>query len=215
MGKVCYAARRVLFASLLLLGSGALHAEQAPGAGAKPPTTFDQFTKDFEQLKKDLAGLQKKIEDTTQLVKANTTPGAAKEQIDSLRQVVAGLLAAVADDGGVAKLGQAALNYVHGKLSEVQQDTHFPKYQKDKLVTEWQRISRETETAVADLETGRRELSDLLRVLQTNEDFIVQMEELRQAQATAAAIADLANQLHVISEQLKDLVQKHMIAPSM
>jgi hypothetical protein len=58
-------------------------------------------------------------------------------------------------------------------------------------------------------------LSDLLRVLQTNEDFIEQMEELRQAQTTSAAIADLANQLHVISEQLKELVQKHMIAPSM
>jgi hypothetical protein len=51
--------------------------------------------------------------------------------------------------------------------------------------------------------------------LQTNEDFIEQMEELRQAQATATAIGELANQLHVISDQLKDLTQKHMIAPSM
>ena len=180
-----------------------------------PPDTFDQFTKDFNRFKQNLADLEKKIEETSQTVKQNTTSATARVQIDGLMQTVSGLLKSLADNGQATQLGQTALNYVQKKLAEIQRDTHFSKAQKDQLLAQWQRITKETEAAVTDLDAARRELAELLRILQTSGDFLAEMEELKQAQATIESVKSLANDLHAISVHLKELIQKRMNTPSM
>jgi chromosome segregation ATPase len=206
-------ARFLLVACLVALPDQAVRAQA--GSGGAAPTEMDAFVKEYGAFKDSLTALPKKIEETSSQVDSAANPAAAHQQIDALRAIVSEMLALVADNGKVASLGRTAVNHAHRKLAELQQDTRFSKAQRDQLVAEWQRVSRETDAAVADLEVARKELSELLRLLQSNEDFLAELEELNQASKTVEAIRTLTLSLRDISARLKDLIQNRMKVPSM
>ncbi|MBV9859612.1 MAG: hypothetical protein JO038_05865 [Alphaproteobacteria bacterium] len=174
----------------------------------------DQLANEVRGVTDGLASLSKRIDETGESVKANTDPASARQQIDGLRNAVAELLTKLADNGTAAQLGQTALDHVRRRLAEMQQDTHFAPEQKDRLVREWRRIDKDTEDAVADLDVARKEMVDLLRLLQTNEDYLTALEELRQASENVDAIRKLTVDLRDMAARVRDL-HNRINVPSM
>ena len=182
------------------------NATNPSGIGAATPV--DDFATQYKQFKDTLTTLPKKIEDTSRLVEGNSSGAGAHQQLDALRAIVSEALTQVADNGPVAKLGQTALNYTRRKLTDFQQDTHFTKEQREYLVKEWSATSRLTLAAVEELEAARKELTDLLKVLQSNEDFMGELEALNNAAKTVEVIRDLTIGLREISGRLKVIFVK-------
>ena len=200
-------------ARIVLVCAACLHAGTAHGT---PDTAaIDDFAREYKVLRDGLADLPKKIEDANRLVETNADPATAQKQLDALRAIVAQVLGLVADNGTVAKLGQTAVNAARRKLNEHRQGTQFTQEQKDYLVREWQRVTRETEAAVADLDAARKEVAELLRLIQTNEDFLKELQALHQAHQTIEVVRNLTASLRDISHRLRDLVHNKMKVPSM
>ena len=181
---------------------------------SNPATPVDEFAQEYKKLKDSLASLPKKIEDTGRSVDQNTNPESAKTQIDTLRGVVSTVLAQVADNGPVSEMGQAALDFARSKLKEMEQDTHFTKEQRDFLTSQWQSTTETTEAAVKDLDEARKELAGLLRVLQSNEDFMQELEALNNSAKTIEVLRALTNDMREISNHLRNII-KRMAVPSM
>ena len=200
---------------ILLVCAGFLHAGPAQAQAAGETAAIDDFAREFKGLKEALAELPKKIEDANRLVEANVDPATAQKQLDALRAVVGQVLGLVADNGTVARLGQTALAAARRKLNEHRQGTQFTQGQREYLVREWQRVTRDTESAVADLDAARKEVADLLRLIQTNEDFLKELQMLHQAHQTIEVIRNLTASLRDISVRLRDLVHNKMKVPSM
>ena len=204
---------RILLICAVFLDAGAVAAQTAQSAPES--AAIDEFARAFKGLKDSLDDLPKKIEDTHRQIEANSDPATAQQQLDALRGVVSQVLGLVADNGTVARLGQTALTGARNKLGEQRQNTQFNQEQKDYLVREWQRVVRETEGAVADLDAARREVAELLRIVQSNEDYLKELQALHQAHQTVEVIKNLTVSLRDISIRLRDLIQNRMKVPSM
>jgi chromosome segregation ATPase len=200
---------------MLLVCAVVLHTGPARAQNAGETAAIGDFAREFKSLKEALAELPKKIEEANRLVEANVDPATAQKQLDALRSVVAQVLGLVADNGTVARLGQAALAAARGKLNEHRSGTQFTKEQREYLVREWQRVARETESAVTDLDAARKDVAELLRLIQSNEDFLKELQTLHQAHQTIEVIRNLTASLRDISVRLRDLVHNKMKVPSM
>ena len=196
------------------------HAEETKPSGnaaatpATPASPVDDFAQEYKKFKEQLTALPKKIEETSRSVEGKTTAASTHQQINALRGIVSTALAQVVDNGPVAKMGQTALNFTRQKLTDLQQDTHYTKEQREYLIKEWTATSRLTAGAVDELEAARKELADLLKVLQSNDDYIGELEALNNAAKTVEVIRDLTSGLREISAHLKVLLQR-MNSPSM
>lgn len=187
---------------------------KAGAAENNPATPVDEFAKQYKALKDSLSGLPKKIEETGGAVEQNTNANATKAQIDTLRSIVSTILGQVADNGPVSKMGQAALDFARAKLKEMQENTQFTKDQREFLIAQWKATLETTAIAVKDLEQARKELADLLRVLQSNQDFLQELEILSSAAQTIDVLRALTRDMREISRNLQNIIQR-MAVPSM
>ncbi|MBV8888903.1 MAG: hypothetical protein JO305_04475 [Alphaproteobacteria bacterium] len=207
-----------LLACLMLASAAPLRAQTKPPdslvSSQNPLAMRDELAQQVRGVTEGLAGLSKRIDETSEIVKNNADPAAAKQQIDALRNAVAELLTRLADNGTAAQLGQSALDHVRHRLGELQQDMHFAPDQKERLLREWRRVAKDTEDAVGDLDAARKEMVDLLRLLQTNEDYLAALEELRQASENVDAIRKLTADLHDMAARVRDL-HNRINVPSM
>ena len=214
MSVIALAIRVVLIGCVVGLLATPAHSEDAKPSGSAAATPVDDFAKEYKDFKERLTALPKKIEDTSRSVEGQTAAASTHQQLNALRAIVSTALAQVADNGAVAKMGQTALNYTRRKLSDLQQDTHYTKDQREYLIKEWTATSRLTAGAVDELEASRKELADLLKVLQSNDDFLKELEQLNNAAKTVEVIRDLTAGLREISGHLKIILQR-MNSPSM
>jgi lysyl-tRNA synthetase class I len=202
---------RLPLAALLLLtaSSMALSQNPAPPTPTTPsqPVISDDSVDDFSELNRNLTNLREKIGKVKDVVVKNEAPNVPANQREQFQHSVAQLLASFADDGEVAKLGKAAVDFVNKRLADAQQDTNFPPDQRTALVTRWRRVATQTETAVANLDTTRKDLAQKLKLLQSRADFVDQMEKLKQARAVLDALGDLGDQRQTVSERIRDLLQ--------
>jgi lysyl-tRNA synthetase class I len=187
----------------------ALSQKPAPTPPPTPsqPVISDDSVDDFSDLNRNLANLREKIGKVRDVVAKNEDPNAPANQREQFQHSVAQLLASFADDGEVAKFGKAAVEFVNKRLAEAEQDTNFPAEQRTALVTRWRRIATQTETAVASLDTTRKDLAEKLQLLQSKADFVDQMEKLKQARTVLDAIGDLGDQRQTVSGRIRDLLQ--------
>jgi DNA repair exonuclease SbcCD ATPase subunit len=118
----------------------------------------------------------------------------------------AGLLDAVADNGSLAMLGDKALTRARNKLRELEQDTRFKLEEKSFLIEQWRRLRDDTERANQELGSARTRFAELLRTLQTNEDFIEELVQIRQAQKVIDIIHQLTRDIRGASDQLQRLI---------
>jgi chromosome segregation ATPase len=214
------AARRLCLAATLVTGfavSAQLRAEENGSAGAgtanggfnlgsAPSSPVEEFSKQLEDFQKSVPDLNKAIVDSTGAIDSATDIDKARGAIDQLREQLSTLLAAVSDNGPVSQLGSKALQHIHSKLRTLAQEQRFKPEERQFLIAQWQRLDAETEAAAKELGDARAQFAGLLQVLQSNEDFIDELVEIRQADKAVEVIRNLTKNIRDASAQLNKLI---------
>jgi len=174
-------------------------------------TQVEDFSRELDKLKKSFGDLGRKIDDSAKMIDGLSVEGLsdvdkAKKEIEDLRAGVGSLLAVVADNGTLDKLGDKALSRARDKLKELEQDNRFKQEEKNFLIEQWRRLRDETERATQELGSARSRFAELLRTLQANEDFIDELVQIRQAQKVIDVIHQLTREIRGTSDQLQRLI---------
>ena len=192
-------------------------ADIARGAGAgsaraneKTPqelrTADDEFSRQLSELKRTFADLSKKFEDSAQTIDRLSDAQSARKEIEELRNDIGKLLGAVADNGTVWSLGSKALSHADEKLKSLEQETRYKQEDRKFLIDRWRELKESTEAAIKELEGARKEFAELLRKLQTSEDFIDELLQIREHQRALDVIHTLTDGIRDASEKLKKLL---------
>lgn len=198
----------LLAAALLALGApggGSARAESG-SANADAITPVEDFSRQVEEFKKSYPELSKKIEDSAKSIDAIADVEKARKEIEELRSAVAGMLGAVSDNGPVSQLGAKALAHARTKVKEIEQGARFKPEERDFLLDQWRKMIGETERANEDLDTARKEFAELLRTLQTREDFVHELLQIRRATEALDVIRSLTRDIRDASDKLKALI---------
>jgi DNA repair exonuclease SbcCD ATPase subunit len=200
----------VLAAALLLLFViAAPHTVLAQAASSATPdaaTADDEFTRQLNELKRTFGDLSKKFEDSAKSIDRLSSAEAARKEIEELRAHVGTLLGAVADNGTVSSLGAKALSRAEEKLKSLEAETRYKPEDKQFLIERWRELKVATESAIKELEGARRDFADLLRKLQTSEDFIDELLQVREHQRALDVIHQLTDGIRDASDKLKKLL---------
>jgi chromosome segregation ATPase len=190
------------------MGTTGTPAANASGGkvGDAPASPVDEFSQQLEDFQKSVPDLTKKIQDGAGAIDAATDIDKARAEIGSLRQDVSTLLGAVADNGPIAQLGAKALNHIHDKLRMLAQDGRFKPEERQYLLDQWQRLQTQTENATKELQDARAQFAGLLQSLQSNEDFIGELVEIRQAEKALDVVRGLTQDIRNASTQLNKLI---------
>jgi DNA repair exonuclease SbcCD ATPase subunit len=183
-------------------------AERAPGDSnaAEPRTADEEFSRQLSELKKTFSDLSKKIDEGAQSMGRLDNAEAARKEIEDLRGHVATLLGAVADNGTVVDLGNKALKRAEDKLKALDQETRYKPEDRQYLIERWRELKTGTEGAIRELERARKDFADLLRTLQTNEDFIDELLQVREHEKALEVIRGLTDGIKDASDKLKKLL---------
>ena len=204
VGRLAHPAALLLVAAVLAVPASAALAQAPSQSDAVTPV--EQFSKQLDAFKKSIPELNKKIEDSAASVDRWTDVDKARKEIEELRAIVGAALGAVSDNGAVSTLGAQALSHARAKLRALEQDTRFKPEEKQFLIEQWRRLREETERATEELGNARKEFTELLRTLQSNEDFIDELMQVRQAQKALEVIQRLTRDIREASDQLKKLI---------
>ena len=169
-------------------------------------TPVEEFSRQLDQFKNSIPNLNKRIEESTASVDRWTNVERARKEIEELRALVGAALGAVSDNGVVSQLGTKALAHAREKLRMLEQDQRFRPEERQFLTEQWRRLRVETERATDELASARKEFAELLRTLQSNEDFIDELVQIRQAQKALEVIQRLTQDIREASDQLKKLI---------
>jgi hypothetical protein len=201
----------LLPAALLLLALGPLsnHAaiaqgERSPPLEARPAD--EDFAKQLSELKKQFGELSKKIDESAQSMGKLGSAEAARKEIEELRGYVGALLGSVADNGAVWSLGAQALKHADDKLKSLEQETRYRPEDRQFLIDRWRALKASTELAIRDLEKARKDFAELLRTLQTSEDFIDELLQVREHEKALEVIQKLTDGIRDASDKLKKLL---------
>jgi DNA repair exonuclease SbcCD ATPase subunit len=181
---------------------GFAQASQKPDAIAP----VEDFSRQLDELKKSFVELNKRIEESAKAIDRATDPQASRKEIAELRELVGSLLGAVADNGDVAQLGAKALEHARSKQKSLANETRFTAEQRAFLLRQWDRIARETEAATSELDSARGRFAKVLRTLQTNDDYVAELMEIRQGEEALKVVRDLAKQIHEASDMLNNFI---------
>jgi chromosome segregation ATPase len=184
-----------------------------PGAGiaqtagpADAVTPVEEFSRQLDELKRSFVDLNKRIEDSAKRIDQQTNPATSRKEIEELRGLVSALLGSVADNGEVAQLGAKALEHARAKQKSLANETRYTAEQRAFLLRQWDRIARETEAATAELDSARARFAKVLRTLQTNDDYVGELMEIRQGDEALKVVRDLAKQIHEASDMLNNFI---------
>jgi chromosome segregation ATPase len=203
----CATAKRLaVFAvgMLILISAAATYPAYAAQDAITP---IEDFSRELDKLKNSFGDLGKKIDDSVRMIDGLSDAGTAKKEIEELRAAVSSLLAVVADNGALDKLGDKALSRARDKLNELEQDNRFKPEQRNFLIEQWRKVRDDTERATQELGDARRRFGELLRTLQANEDFIDELVQIRQAQKVVEVIHQLTRDIRGASDQLERLIR--------
>jgi DNA repair exonuclease SbcCD ATPase subunit len=201
--------RRVVVPVALLLILAALSFRPAPVRAednADAITPVEEFSRQLEEFQKSVPDLNKKIQDSAGAIDSWTDVEKARAEIEKLREAVGNLLGAVSDNGSVSLLGTKALNHVHDKLRTLSQESRFKPEEKQFLIDQWRKLDEDTGRATKELDDARKQFAALLQTLQSNEDFISELVQIRQAQKALDVIRQLTRDIRDASNQLNKLI---------
>jgi len=181
-------------------------AEPDAGAATGPSTADDEFSKQLAELKKTFGELSRKFDDSAKTIDRLSNAEDARKEIEELRAQVGTLLGAVADNGAVFSLGAKALARAEDKIKSLEQETRYKPEDKAFLIERWRELKGATEIAIRELETARKDFAELLRRLQTSEDFIDELMQIREHQRALEVIHQLTDGIRDASDKLKKLL---------
>jgi chromosome segregation ATPase len=200
--------KRVAVVALMAaaLAVPAARAETGPSGDADAFAPVEEYARKVEELTKNAPNLQKKIEEGTKAIDAQADAAKARGELEQLRGVVADLLGRVSDNGELSRLGAKALDNARNKLKALESDNRFKPDEKQLLVDQWRELIRQTARAAEDLDKARQEFAELVRTLQTREDFIDELLQIKRAADAIKVMRQLTGDLRDASEKLKTLI---------
>jgi chromosome segregation ATPase len=178
-------------------------------AGPKADDAFapvEEYARKVEEFTKSAPELNKKIEDGAKAIDSLADAPKARSKIEQLRAAAADLLGRVSDNSELARMGAKALDRSRNKLKSLEQDNRFTPDEREFLVDQWREVLRQTERSAADLEKARGEFAALMKTLQTREDFIDELLQIKQAAEAIKVMRRLTGELRDASEKLKSLI---------
>ncbi|MEA2907405.1 MAG: hypothetical protein QOG83_792 [Alphaproteobacteria bacterium] len=197
----------LLLLAVLAISTGPVSAQDDRQNKTDAITPVEEFSRRLDEFKKTIPDLNKKIEESASSVDRWTDVDTARKEIEELRAIVGAALGAVSDNGAVSQLGAKALAHAREKLRTLEQDTtRFKPEERAFLVEQWRKLREETERASDELGNARKEFSELLHTLQSNEDFIDELVQIRQASKALEVIRRLTKDIRDASDQLKKLI---------
>jgi len=179
---------------------------QSTNTDADAFAPVEEYARKVEEFTKNAPNLQKKIEEGTKSIDALADAAKARDELEQLRGVVAELLGRVSDNGELAQLGAKALDNARNKLKALESDTRFKPEERQLLVDQWRELIRQTARAAEDLDKARAEFAELIRTLQTREDFIDELLQIKRAAEAIKVMRQLTSDLREASEKLKTLI---------
>jgi peptidoglycan hydrolase CwlO-like protein len=204
-GRERRTAAAVLVGAVFALSAAFAHAENGNSNG-NSVSPVEQFSKQLEDFQKSVPDLNKSIQESAGAIDSLTDIDKARADIDKLRGQVSTLLGAVSDNGPVSQLGIKALDHIRAKLKTLMQEQRFRPEERQFLIDQWQRLQSQTEDATKELDDARAQFASLLQVLQSNEDFIDELVEVRQAEKALDVIRRLTQNIRDASNQLNRLI---------
>jgi DNA repair exonuclease SbcCD ATPase subunit len=196
----------LLALALTAAAPGAALAQSGQAPAPNVATADDEFSRQLDELKKTFADLSKKFEDSAKSIDRLNSADAARKEIEELRDHVGRLLGALADNGTVWGLGAKALARAEAKLKSLEQETRYKPEDKQFLIERWRELKTATDGAIRELEGARKEFAELLRKLQTSEDFIDELLQIQEHQRALAVIHQLTDGIRDASDKLKKLL---------
>ncbi|SRR6266508_1021246 len=191
---------------LNVASTGPVLAQAERNAAPDVQMADDEFSRQLNELKKTFTDLSKRIDDSAQTMGRTQNAEAARKEIEELRAHVGALLGAVADNGTVWNLGAKALRRAEDKLKALDQETRYKPEEKQFLIQRWRELKIATEGAIGELEKARKDFAELLRTLQTNEDFIDELLQVREHEKALEVIHRLTDGIRDASDKLKKLL---------
>jgi DNA repair exonuclease SbcCD ATPase subunit len=203
-GSIATQMRLVPVVALALLAASIPTNAQTDG---KPAATADeQFSQQLGDLKRSFTDIGKQIDASAQSIDQIKSPEQGRKNLEELRAHVGQLLSAVADNGEISRLGARALSHAEEKLKALDKETRFKPEEKQYLVNRWRELRAATEAAIADLDGARKDFSELLRLLQTSEDYIGELMQIREHEKALQVIHQLSDGIRDASAKLKKLL---------
>lgn len=203
-------ARAPLMARLRFVPLLALALLAAPAAGLAQsdgkPSPDVEFSQQIEALKKSFGEVGRHIEESAKSIDTIKSPEQGRKSIEELREHVGRLLNAVADNGEISRLGAKALSQAEEKLRTLDREARFKPEEKQYLVNRWRELRAATEAAIKDLDGARKDFADLLRSLQTSEDYIDELMQIREHEKALQVIHQLSDGIRDASVKLKKLL---------
>lgn len=207
LSRVPQMSARLVAALLAIALTAPLPAPAQTDRNATEVTTADdEFSRQLTELKKTFADLSRKFEDSAQNIDRLNSADAARKEIEELREHVGKLLGAVADNGTVWGLGAKALSRADDKLKSLDRETRYKPDDRQFLIDRWRELKAATESAIRELESARKDFAELLRRLQTSEDFIDELLQIREHQRALEVIHKLSEGIRDASDKLKKLL---------
>jgi hypothetical protein len=199
--------RAALIPALLSTASLPALAQADPKSSAEVSGQVEELAKQRADLVTRLKGLKGKIDSAGSIVskKANAAD-VARETIEELRSVVSPLLAAVADNGEISRLGVTALKNATDRRTAIERDLRFTPEERQRLVSAWEVRIKATAEANAELEKARAKFLALMYTLQTKEDLIGEWAAVAAQDEVITAIRDLTTALNETSVDVKNFI---------
>lgn len=192
--------------SLALLAIAALLAAVPARAQADSKPADAQFSEQLDALKKSFADVGRQIDESAKSIDSIKSPEEGRKSIEELRAQVAKLLSAVADNGEISALGAKALSLAEEKLKSLERETRFKPEERQYLLNRWRELRAATEAAIRDLDGARKDFAELLRSLQTSEDYIDELMQIREHEKALQVIHQLSEGIRDASIKLKKLL---------
>ena len=178
-----------------------------PAAAAAPATPLTDFRTQLGEVKKNLAGVNAKIEDRARSIETLSKPDGARQQIEELQALVSQTLGMVADNGEIAKLGARALDYSRSKQEQMRKDTKFTPTERAALQKRWDTNVTEVAKATDELTKASAEFGRLLKTIQTRGDYAAEVLEVENAAEMVKVIQNLAGDVRGATEVLKTFIR--------
>ena len=193
----------MLVMALFVLSQAPAGAQVDSKTGATADT---EFSRQLGELKKSFADVSRTIDESAKSIDTIQNPEQGRKSIEELRDQVSTLLNAVADNGEISKLGAKALSLADEKLKSLDRETRFKPEEKQYLVNRWRELRTATEAAIKELDGARKDFSELLRSLQTSEDYIGELMQIREHEKALQVIHQLSEGIRDASVKLKKLL---------
>jgi chromosome segregation ATPase len=180
---------------------------QAESKSAEAVAQTDEFNRQRGDLLNRLKDLKSKIDNAGIAMNQKAdAPEVARQAIEDMRAVVSPLLAAVADNSDIAKLGAKALKNATDRKAALERNPHFTPEERQKLVDAWAKRIKTTADEMAELDKARAKFLKLMTALQDKEELIGEWAAIRAQDEVIATIRQLTQTLNETSADVSNFI---------